>query len=353
MTRGTLILGLLAFSAALAAYLLFGGSLSGDTGDDDAGTTTVQTTVSVQVGMLAHRTLHQYVEGYGQVLPAPPAAGRPAGAATVAPAITGVIAKVDVVPGEHVSAGQLLVELDSSSVTELFAQREVARQKRLYAQRNTSLKALQSAEAQLALLQVAAPLSGVVVNLSARPGEAVDPSRPLLEIIDLRHLIVQVAIPQAQASELRSGQAIELLTKPPLNARLTYISPTVDPSDGSVTVWGPLPARAALRPGQFVMLRIVTAVHADTLAAPSESVITDPAGQSTLSLVQGDEAVRTAVQTGLREGQWVEVHAPGLHAGDRIVTNGAYGLPARTRIEVTRGAGATTAGSTGDAGPAQ
>jgi len=237
--------------------------------------------------------------------------------------------------------------------TQLYAQRELARQKRLYAEHNTSLKALQNAQAQLALLQVTAPLSGVVVNLSARSGQSVDPSRPLLEIIDLHHLIVQAAIPQDQASGLRSGQSIELRTDPPVKARLTYISPAVDPSDGSVTVWGPLPGGTTLRPGQFVSLRIVTAVHADALVAPSASVITGAAGQSTLSLLHGDEAVRTAVQTGLREGHWVEVHAPGLHGGDRVVTTGAYDLPARTRIEATGGTGATATGSAAATGPAQ
>jgi multidrug efflux pump subunit AcrA (membrane-fusion protein) len=81
-------------------------------------------------------------------------------------------------------------------------------------------------------------------------------------------------------------------------------------------------------------LRIVTAVHTNCLAAPSESVVTDESGKSVIALVKGDEATQKPVQTGLRENSWVEVEAPELKVGDVVVTVGAYGLPEKTKIRV-------------------
>jgi len=91
-----------------------------------------------------------------------------------------------------------------------------------------------------------------------------------------------------------------------------------------------------LRPGQFVQLRVVTAVHADCLAAPGESVVTDESGHSVIALVNGDEATQMPVQTGLRENGWVEIEGTGLKEGVSVVTVGAYALPEKTKVRVLK-----------------
>jgi multidrug efflux pump subunit AcrA (membrane-fusion protein) len=108
----------------------------------------------------------------------------------------------------------------------------------------------------------------------------------------------------------------------------------VDKSNDTVRARALLPAKSGLRPGQFVQVRIVTAVQTNCLAAPVESVVTDESGKSVVALVKGGEAARTPVQTGLRENGWIEIEAPGLKAGDTVVTVGAYGLPEKTKIRI-------------------
>ena len=80
------------------------------------------------------------------------------------------MAKVNVIEGQQVEKGDVLVELNSGTATADNAAQEVERQKKLYAQHNTSLQNLQDAEAQLALLRVTAPLSGTVTRLNVKPG---------------------------------------------------------------------------------------------------------------------------------------------------------------------------------------
>ena len=141
--------------------------------DEEAAAPTV---VSVQTGALKLATLHRYVTGYGTVEPAPATADQPAAGAQLAAPSAGVVAKVNVIEGQHVEKGDVLVELNSGAATVDSRQQEVERQKKLYAQQNTSLKNLQDAEAQLAALQVTAPVSGTVTRLNVKPGEAVDVS---------------------------------------------------------------------------------------------------------------------------------------------------------------------------------
>jgi membrane fusion protein (multidrug efflux system) len=335
--RQTVISLIVLLCAGLGVYVLFRlhgtASTSGEEEED------VATVVSVQVGALERMTLRRYVNGYGTVEPAPATVSEPAADAPLAAATSGVVANVDVVEGQHVRKGEVLMTLNAGSGTANYAEQELARQKKLYVQHNTSLKNLQDAEARLALLRVTAPLSGTVTRVNVKPGAAVDVNTVVAEVMDLHRLVVKTDIPSSQAGELEPGQEVQVLTQPPVATALSFVSPTVDTNNGTTLARALLPADSGLRPGQFVSLRIVTAVHTSCLAAPEESVVTDVKGRSVISLVNGDEAIQTPVQTDFRESGWVEIVGPGLKVGDAVVTVGAYGLPDKTKIQVAAPAG--------------
>ena len=305
-----------------------------DADDKPAVEEKIVTEVAVQAGKITTATLHGYVQGYGLIETAPATADQPAAGAQLAAPSAGVVTKVNVLEGQQVEKGAVLVELNAQA-----AAAEVARQKKLYGQQNTSLKSLQEAEAQLALLQVTAPLSGTVVRVNVKPGQAVDLTTVVAEVMDLNRLAVNAEIPAAEAGDLRAGSPAEILTKPPVTTELLFVSPNVNQNNDTVLIRALLPKGSGLRPGQFVSLRIVTAVHTNCLAVPAESVVTDESGNSHIALVNGGEAVQTPVQTGLQENGLTEIAAPGLKTGDTVVTTGAYGLPEKTKIRVLSPAG--------------
>ncbi len=301
-----------------------------------------ETEVPVQVGKITRVTLHGYVTAYGTVEPEP-AGERPAASTRVVASVAGVVTEVKCVQGQHVEKGAVLFQLDprAADVAVEFAEKTVERERKLLQIEGTSQRALQDAEQQLAaaraqraLLQVQSPLTGTVVRVSVKPGEAADLTTPLAEVIDLDRLVVKTAIPASEAGELKPGQEAQVSSQPAVSGTLSFISPAVDTNNGTVLAWARLPAGSGLRPGQFVPLRIVTEVQTNCLAAPEASVVTDIHGHSVISLVSGDEAAQTPVQTGLRENGWVEVKGSGLKEGDSVVTVGAYGLPEKTKIRV-------------------
>ena len=340
MIRKLIITVIVVVAAGLGIYA-FIKSRGPEAVPDEEKTTSI---VTVQTGVLTNVTLHRYVEGYGTVEPAPATADQPAAGAMLAAPVAGVVAKVNVIAGQQVKKGDVLAELNSGAMTVDSAEQEVERQKQLYAQQNTSLKNLQSAEAQLASLRVVAPLSGTVTRLNVKAGESVDVNTAVAEVIDLNRLAVSAAIPAAEAKDLKTGEEVQVSGTgfQPVDgqdarsttATLAFISPAVDAASGTVLTRATLAADSGLRPGQFVQLKIVTAVHANCLAAPAESVVTDEDGKSVIALVKGDEAAQTPVQTDLRENGWVEISGTGLKAGDSVVTVGAYGLPEKTKIRV-------------------
>src|ERR1039458_2793895 len=340
MNRKHIIIGIIVVLVAglgVVALVKSRGEASESKGDE-----TTPTIVTVQTGALKFATLHRYVQGYGTVEPAPATAEQPAAGAQLAAPSAGVVTKVNVVEGQHVEKGDMLVELNSGTTTAENAAQQVERQKNLYAQQNTSLKNLQDAETQLALLRVTAPLSGTVVRVNVKPGQAVDLTTVVAEVMDLNRLAVSAEIPAAEVGDLKPGNPVEVLTAPPVTTELSFVSPNVEKDNDTVLVRALLPVDSGLRPGQFVPLRIVTAVHTNCLAAPGESVVTGESDKCVIALVKGDEATQKPVRTGLRENGWVEVEAPELKAGDIVATVGAYGLPEKTKISVQNSSGGET-----------
>lgn len=315
-------------------------------GLDDGGADAEPTTdVAVRVGRVTRTTLRAHVTAYGVVRPEP-AGENPAASAGVAPSMAGVVVAVERVEGQRVSEGDILFRLDSraADVAVDLAESAVERERRLIQIEGTSQKALDSAEYQLeaalvqqALLQVRSPLDGTITRLTVNPGEAVDLTTVMAEIVNFDRLIVSAGVPGVELTELEVGQPAEVVagdTAAPIAGTLSYVSPRIDTQTGTAEVRVKLPSGSGLRPGEFVMVSITSAEHADRLAVPIESVVTNEDGESVIAIVDGDTARQLRVETGLRDGALIEVEAGGLQPDMIVVTEGAYGLPEETRVHV-------------------
>lgn len=330
--------------------------------------------VPVRTGMVSKATLRAYVTAYGVVEPEPPG-DRRASNSKLAPPAPGVVTEVLCADGDRVPAGQVLFQLDSRAADATlarasnavgFAEKNLSRQKRLLESGGTSIRLQQeaeqaasaahgdlaAAEIQRDLLTIKAPFAGTITRITARPGQAVDLTSQLGELIDTDHLVATVAVPVAELAlaHVQKGQEAEILADGAsmtiTNATVSYIGPETDPKTSATTVRIRFENGAGLRPGQPVTARIVTATRADCLTAPESAVIKDQDGQECIAVVTGDKAKLLPVKTGLRELGRVEVEGKGLSEQTVIVSEGAYGLPAATRVRILKDAAAEPEAST-------
>ena len=153
-------------------------------------------------------------------------------------------------------------------------------------------------------------------------------------------------IPSPEAGAIRLGQTVDfnlssaqedrpIIGTNAFRGNLTFIGATVDPLTDTLLVRASLKAGSGLRPGQFVKARILVEERPERLAAPITSVVNKQGG-SMLALVNGDFAKLISIKSGLQDGDLIEIEADNVHAGDTIVTEGVYGLPTETRIQVLK-----------------
>jgi membrane fusion protein (multidrug efflux system) len=204
--------------------------------------------------------------------------------------------------------------------------------------------ALGTAKAQRQMTTITAPIDGTVVGVMINPGEGVDTTKTLVQLVAMDRLTVDVDVPAEQLPANAVGLAVQVMSSTKaisaadesadVKGKVAVVSPQVDPRSGAVPLTIDLPADSGLRPGLSVRVRVITEEHKDCLVVPLEAVVADENGDSVISVIEGEQATHKTVKTGLEENGMIEISADGVAEGVRVATAGAFGLPAATRVKL-------------------
>lgn len=177
-----------------------------------------------------------------------------------------------------------------------------------------------------------APVSGVVVSSSARPGAYVRQGERLFLVSAPERRWLEVRVPERFAGGLgaATGAWLDLAGAAPITldgatgARVVQTDTTIDPATRTAGVTIEYPTLAGPEPiGARFAARVFTEPPADRLAVPRTSVI-DDGGRSVVYVQTGGESfARRSVELGIVDGGWVEVRE-GVTSGERVVSEGAY-----------------------------
>ncbi|HLO95061.1 MAG TPA: efflux RND transporter periplasmic adaptor subunit, partial [Burkholderiaceae bacterium] len=222
--------------------------------------------------------------------------------------------------------------------------------------------AVDLARKALADTRLIAPISGQVSQRLAQPGERVALDGRILEIVDLRQLELEAAIPSEKAAGLAVGQAAQLSVDglaEPVKAQVQRINPAAQSGSRAVLAYLRLPAsQPGLRAGLFARGSVLLDER-EALSVPLGAVRVDRSEPYVIKVVQGKEGTEARWQTVslgvqgqvLREGSLqaaVELKS-GVQAGDRLLSGTAGAVAAGTRLVLP---GAPVAGSAASAASA-
>src|SRR6201997_1219631 len=200
-------------------------------------------------------------------------------------------------------------------------------------------------EASVNYSKIVSPIDGVVTDRPVYPGEMASNSGPIITVMNLSQIVARAHIDQAEASQLKVGDAatISVAGQPgALKGKVSLVSPALDPNSTTVEVWvqSPNPGER-LKPGSNVQVQMVAQAVQHAIVIPAEALLTGSDGTTSVIILDTDNKPhKKKVKVGIRDGGDVQV-TDGLQGGERVVTVGAFALSqeddpvlAKTNIQV-------------------
>jgi RND family efflux transporter MFP subunit len=168
-----------------------------------------------------------------------------------------------------------------------------------------------------------APDAGVISRRLVRPGQVVASGNELLRLIRQGRLEWRAELAEAELGRVKPGDRIQLATR---NGNVVIgavraVTPGVDASTRTGTVYADLPDPQGLQPGTYLQGRIDTGTG-QGLTVPAAAVVQRDGHPNVFTVDAKGIAHRVRIRTGgIANGQ-VEV-LEGLKAGDAVVEHGA------------------------------
>jgi HlyD family secretion protein len=210
--------------------------------------------------------------------------------------------------------------------------------KGLQGQLSSAKGRFEGAQAQLGYSEIRSPIDGVVTDRPLYAGEMAAAGAPLITVMDISRVTARAHIPQGDAALLKVGDSAFIDVagqEQPVDGKVILVSPALDPSSTTVEVWVQARnAKQTLKPGSSVRLSMISEAIPEALVVPASAVLTGTDGATTVMVIGEDQhAHQQAIKAGIRQGDTLQI-TDGLKEGQRVVTDGAYGLPDNAKVSV-------------------
>ena len=218
-----------------------------------------------------------------------------------------------------------------------------------------ALAALDLTNKSLADATLRSPLSGVVAQRLAQPGERVAIEARLVEVINLSQLEIEAALTAEDASRVQVGMTAQLKVEglaEPVTAKVLRINPSAQMGSRSILVYLGVKGREGLRQGQFAQGSLGTE-SLQVLAVPVDSVRTDKP-QPYVQVVQDGLVRHITVRTGERsEGeQQSMVAVTDVSEGAQVLSGSVGAVREGVKVKFTAPAKSDMAPAAAQATPA-
>ena len=180
-------------------------------------------------------------------------------------------------------------------------------------------------ERLVTMLHILAPIDGTVVERAAVVGQVVEPTTPLLKLVDTSVLIAQGSAPEDLLRELKVGQPVRVTVAAypgkRFEGRLTFIHPQIDPERRVAHVWAEIRnPDGQLKEDMFAQLSVVVGGGPEALVIPAAALMSEGGVEFVFTETPAGFK-RTSVLAGARNDQYVEIKQ-GLSPGAKVVTDG-------------------------------
>ena len=292
----------------------------------------------------------------------------PQGMASVTAPLGGYIVQTRMVPGAQVKKGAVLATLSNPEYVVLqqryletageltFAEQDYRRQKMLQEQDATAVKKFQESESSYKVLkarlaglreqlkmigirmkgleagniqstvELRSPITGFITEVNHHPGQFVEPSEVIFELVDMRELHIHLNVFEQDISTVQKGQMVRF--RPSGGGEYAYqgsvslVSPKKNMDEKTFDVHGHIEGEDnKLKPGMFVEAEIL--VSDDTVYALPEKALIYNENKPLVLIEAGGQYFEQPVETGAKMDGWIEILNHEELQQKKIVTQGA------------------------------
>ncbi len=273
--------------------------------------------------------------------------------------VPGLLTALPVYPGDVVKQGQTLLKLDDNLLkAEMHKAQATLNQTKVdyrrlkdLAPRNLASESEvaqartlnEIAEADLHLKQtefthstIKAPISGIISQRLAEPGDVIPLHSHLLTLIDTSSLKAEIQLSELLLPLIKMGSRVEItidaLADQTFNGTIKRIYPVIDQNTrrGTIEViLSPVPAGALA--GQFCRVKIITQSKS-RLMIPYDTIRHDKKG-AFVFVLEGDTAQRVNITTGIQHDEYIEVLS-GLVDQQAVITKGLFGIKDNMKVKL-------------------
>jgi len=201
---------------------------------------------------------------------------------------------------------------------------------------------LELAKLTLSYTKIVAPFDGRVVWREVDLGGYVSNGALLYRMMSIKPLLLRVHVPANRIEKVAVGQSVSLTIdsisdsdNQRIDAKVSLVSPIVDPATGTVKVTVSLEDYpAGVRPGDFTEIRMITNRRDNAILIPSTSII-EERGQHYVYLDAAGQATRRSIEIGYVLNDKTEVIS-GLNAEDRVVIKGQRSLNEGNTLKIMK-----------------
>lgn len=332
--------------------------------------------VGITLGKIEEKELGTNIRANGQI------SLNPQNLSDVSALLPGVVKKITVVEGQHISAAQTVAYIENTEIVQMqkdylvacreteTAQQELKRQQALAdagagiaknlqlasASYQTALATQQGLARQLVQIGISPKqagagnislqmpvkslISGTVIKITATTGAYIDPTAPMMQVADNSAPFVLLNIFPKDLALVKIGQTVEMAltdnSGERLNGKVTQINSNVDPDTKAIAV------HVSLNPGQKFSLaagtNVVGSINTGQHLVPAvhDDAIVDIEGKKYIFVFQGNEQEngvdmyrfgRAEVITGVSELGYTQISlVKPLPEDAEVVTSNAFYL---------------------------
>ena len=278
-------------------------------------------------------------------------------------AVTGTIKKIHVSAGQMVAAGQLIAELDPTTLQNAYtiaktsleqAQDTYNRMKELHDAGSlpemqwisieNQLKSAMASEAMskksLNDTKLYAPFSGYIASRDGEIGQNAIPGSPIVKLVNIGSVKVKISVPENEVQRIAKGSSMKIIV-PALNnrefsGRVTERGVSADPRSRTYEVKATIQNPGSqLLPGMICQAFTNYMQGATGVFVPANLVQLDGNNKTFVWVVNGGKALKREITINNETAQGVQVSG-GLSAGDHIIVAGQQKVSNGMKVEIVK-----------------